>query len=316
MDYIILLAGFFLLIKGADYFVDGASAISNIAKIPPLLIGLTIVAFGTSAPEAAVSISASLKGANEIVVGNIIGSNIFNLLPAIGIAAIIRPIFIKKNTIIREFPFAVFATLLMLVLSFNHVIGEGIYLITRVDGILLLLAFMAFLSYLIYYAFFIKEAHQAIYEIPSLSLPKSMIYLLLGLIMILAGGNFVVDAGSNLALALGLSQTLVAVLLIALGTSLPELVTTIAAALKGEEDIAVGSIIGSCLFNILFVLGASALAKPVVVIEKVFSDMIFLLLITILVYFFAYTERTITKKEGWVLTVIYLFYVAFLIIRN
>ena len=317
MSYVILLLGLGLLIKGADFFVDGASSISKEFNMPPLLIGLTIVAFGTSAPEAAVSITASLKGANEIVVGNVVGSNIFNLLMAIGVAAAIRPMMVQKNTISKEFPLAIYASLVLLFTSLDLVTGGGgPNQISRSDGFILLLGFFVFLFYLVQFAILSKEADQSIVEIPALPLSRSIIFLILGLGMILGGGNLVVDSATVIALSLGMSQTLVALTIVAVGTSLPELVTSAVAAWKGEADIAVGNIIGSNLFNVFFILGISALVKPVIVVDKITADIVFLLAVTILTYFFAYTGKVISKKEGWFLTALYVGYMIFIIIRN
>ena len=317
MEYFILVVGFFLLIKGADFFVDGASALSAIAKVPPLLIGLTIVAFGTSAPEAAVSIVAALKGSNDIVVGNVIGSNIFNLLVAIGAAAIIRTITVKKNTIIKEFPLAIYATLLMLFLAGDKLLdGSDFNVISRSDGIVLLLGFAVFVFYLVELAFLSDEEDSAIFDLETIPLSRSIVFLVLGLIMIVAGGNMVVKSASEIAIFWGMSEALVAITIVAIGTSLPELVTSAAAAYKGQSDIAVGNIIGSGLFNILFVLGFSAVISPVKVADKLFFDFAFLIGITLISYLFSYTKKEIDRTEGVVLVSMYVIYMIYIIIRN
>ena len=312
MEYILLVIGFALLIKGADFFVDGASSIAKILKVPPLLIGLTIVAFGTSAPEAAVSINAAMKGSNEIALGNILGSNIFNLLLAIGITAMIKEIKVQKTTIVKEFPLSLYATLMLFLLSVDvYLGGQKENIISRADGLLLLLGFCVFLFYLVEMAFLSKEENDDFGEHKKHSISKSIIFSIGGIIGIVFGGDIVVKSASTIALTLGMSQTLVGLTIVAIGTSLPELVTSISAAKKGEGDIAMGNIIGSGLFNILFVLGASAAIHPVAISQKLYTDIILLFIITSVVYFFSATGRTIDKKEGLFLTISYVFYMIF-----
>lgn len=317
MDYVFLLIGFALLIKGADFFVDGASSIAKILKVPPLLIGLTIVAFGTSAPEAAVSINAALSGSNEIAIGNVLGSNIFNLLLAIGITAMVKEIKVQKTTIVKEFPLSIYATLLLLFLSLDiYLGGQSENVISRADGLVLLLGFAVFLFYLVEMAFMTKEKDEDFGDHKKLSVSKSIIFSIGGIIAIVFGGDLVVKSASSIALSLGMSQTLVGLTIVAIGTSLPELVTSVSAAKKGESDIAMGNIIGSGLFNILFVLGASAAIHPITIKSKLYTDMILLLIITVTAYFFSATGRKIDKKEGVFLTLSYIAYTVFIIIRN
>lgn len=317
MEYLILILGFFLLIKGADFFVDGASALSSIARIPPLLIGLTVVAFGTSAPEAAVSFTAALKGSNDIVIGNVIGSNIFNLLIAIGISAIIRNITVKKNTIIKEFPLAIYATVLMFILSADNLIdGFKVNVISRSDGIILLLGFVLFIAYLVELAFLSKEEESSIFDLKTIPISRSIVFLILGLSMIVFGGNFVVKSATVIASFWGMSDALISITIVAIGTSLPELVTSATAAFKGQSDIAVGNIIGSGLFNILFILGFSAVISPITVSSKLFFDFIFLLFITLISYYFSYTNKEINRSEGIILVLLYVGYMIYIIIRN
>ncbi len=317
MEYLILIIGFFLLIKGADFFVDGASALSSIARIPPLLIGLTVVAFGTSAPEAAVSFTAALKGSNDIVIGNVIGSNIFNLLMAIGISAMIRNITVKKNTIIKEFPLAIYATILMFILSADNLIdGFKVNVISRSDGVVLLLGFILFVAYLVELAFLSKEEDSSIFDLNTIPISRSIVFLVLGLGMIVFGGNFVVKSAITIASFWGMSEALISITIVAIGTSLPELVTSATAAFKGQSDIAVGNIIGSGLFNILFVLGFSSVISPISVSSKLFFDFFFLLLITFISYYFSYTNKEINRSEGTILVLLYVGYMIYIIIRN
>lgn len=317
MSYVLLVIGFIILIKGADFFVDGASSIAKIAKMPTLLIGLTIVAFGTSAPEAAVSINAALKGSNDIAIGNIIGSNIFNLLVAVGLSAMIRPIKVQKTTIIKEYPLSIYSVALLIILSLDNLFaGNDANLLTRGDGLILLLGFGVFMFYLIEMAVLSKEADDEVEEIVKLPLSKSIIFSLLGLIGIVFGGDIVVKSATNIALQLGMSQTLVGLTIVAVGTSLPELVTSVTAARKGESDIAIGNIIGSGLFNIFFVLGISATIHPIAVSSKLIFDFIILAIVTVISHVFAYSKKEVDKKEGFALTAMYIAYMVYIIIRN
>jgi cation:H+ antiporter len=313
----LLVIGFIILIKGADFFVDGASSIAKIAKMPTLLIGLTIVAFGTSAPEAAVSINAALKGSNDIAIGNIIGSNIFNLLVAVGISAMIRPIKVQKTTIIKEYPLSMYSVALLIILSLDNLFaGNDSNLLTRGDGLILLLGFGVFMFYLIEMAVLSKEADDEVEEIVKLPLSKSIIFSILGLVGIVFGGDMVVKSATDIALHVGMSETLVGLTIVAVGTSLPELVTSVTAARKGESDIAIGNIIGSGLFNIFFVLGVSATIHPIAVSSKLIFDFIILAIVTVISHVFAYSKKEVDKKEGFALTAMYIAYMVYIIIRN
>lgn len=316
MSYILLIIGFVLLIKGADYFVEGASSIAKKFNIPTLIIGLTIVAFGTSAPEAAVSIASALKGQNEIALGNIIGSNIFNLLFVVGVAAFICPLRVKKSMIIKEFPFTLLSCIVILVLA-QDVLFQGSVknILTRGDGMMLLLFFGIFMYYLIEVAITSRETEGA-EEIVKVSLGKSIAFTIGGIIGIVIGGDIVVDSASTIALDWGMSQNLVGLTIVAVGTSLPELVTSIVAARKGESDIALGNVIGSNLFNVFFILGVSSLIHPISVNSSTIVDSLFMLLVTILTYCFAMTKRRINKMEGSVLAVTYIIYMILIIMRN
>ena len=317
MSYVLLIIGFIILIKGADFFVDGASSIAKIAKMPTLLIGLTIVAFGTSAPEAAVSINAAIRGSNDIAIGNIVGSNIFNLLIAVGISAIIRPIIVQKTTIIKEYPLSIYSVAVLIILSLDSIFsGSETNILTRGDGIILLLGFGVFLFYLIEMAVLSKEADDEVEEIVKLPLSKSILFSVLGLIGVVFGGDMVVSASTEIALKLGMSETLVGLTIVAVGTSLPELVTSVTAARKGESDIAIGNIIGSGLFNIFFILGVSATIHPIAVSSKLIFDFIILAIVTVISHVFAYSKKEVDKKEGFALTAMYIAYMVYIIIRN
>ncbi len=254
LQILFLVVGFVLLIKGADLFVDGSSGIAAKFGIPQLVIGLTIVAMGTSAPEAAVSISAALKGSADITIGNIVGSNILNILIILGLSSVIVPIAVAPSTIKIETPFMIAITGIMLLLGLDGTIS-------LIDGIIFLVLFAAYLTYLFIMAKKNKENQEEVAK--ELSIPKAIIFAVLGLAMIVLGSNVTVDAATKIAEAIGLSERFIGLTIVALGTSLPELFTSVAAARKGNADIAIGNIVGSNLFNILFVIGISALIVPV-----------------------------------------------------
>lgn len=317
MSYIILVIGFIFLIKGADLFVDGASSIAKSLKIPSLIIGLTIVAFGTSAPEAAVSITGAFAGANDITVGNVVGSNMFNLLVVVGVAAFISPLKVKKSIITKEFPFALLGAFVLIVLGLDtkyHNYTENV--LTRADGIMLLVLLGIFMYYLIELALTARKEgtdQEDDEEIKCYPLPKSILLSVIGIIGIVIGGDWVVDSATNIALDWGMSQSLVGLTIVAVGTSLPELVTSIVAARKGESDIALGNVIGSNIFNIFFVLGISSFIHEITINGAVFFDMFMMMAASFITYGFAASKRSINKKEGSFLVFLYIAYMIFVI---
>lgn len=316
MEYVLLVLGFILLIKGADYFVDGASSIAKSLRVPTLVIGLTIVAFGTSAPEAAVSITSALQGQNGIAIGNIVGSNIFNLLIVVGIAAFICPLKVKKSIVVKEFPFTLLSGAVLIILAQDVFFkGSTTNVLDHADGIMLLVFFGIFMYYLIEVALTSRD-EVGDEEIQTMSLTKSILFSIGGMIAIVIGGKIVVDAATTVALQWGMSERLVGLTIVAIGTSLPELVTSIIAAKKGESDIALGNVIGSNIFNIFFVLGISASIHPIAVNSAVVVDMIIMMVVTVIAYIFAASKMKINKVEGNILTVMYIAYMAFAIIRN
>lgn len=258
LQVVLLVVGFVMLIKGADWFVEGASKVADRFGIPQIVIGLTICAMGTSLPEASVSISAALKGAADITIGNVVGSNIANVLLILGITSLIRPIPVKKNTMRYEIPFTIVITVLLAVLG---LMDETV---NRIEGIILW-AFM--IVYLIYLFVISKTDKDAVEEGKTAgeneSIIKMIVMIVIGAVLIVLGGNFTVDAATKIALAFGMSERLVGLTIVAFGTSLPELVTSATAAIKGKSDIAIGNIVGSNIFNILFVAGTTALITPV-----------------------------------------------------
>jgi len=268
IQILLLVLGFALLVKGADWFVDGAAGIATKFGIPQLVIGLTIVAMGTSAPEAAVSITAAFAGNAEITIGNIVGSNVLNILIILGITALVYPVAVQKSSLIFDIPVVLLATAILFVLGYD---GN----ISRLDGIIMLVVFVAYLFFLFWDAKRPKklesaevkkeeaEIEETKNEGKNLSLPKAVIFTVIGLVLIVAGSNFVVKSATFIATALGLSQRFIGLTIVALGTSLPELFTSVTAAMKKNSDIAVGNIVGSNIFNILFIVGLSGLIIPV-----------------------------------------------------
>lgn len=318
LSIVLLLVGFVLLVKGADFFVEGSSSIAKFLKIPAIVIGLTIVAFGTSAPEAAVSIIAGIKGSNDIAVGNVLGSNLFNLLVVLGISAIIKPVKIDSQIIKKEFPFMALATAALLIISFDTVFGNGeANVISRNEALILIMLMGIFLYSIITTALRQRKENDSNSdeEKPKHSLPKSILFTLGGLAGIIIGGQFVVDSAEKIALNLGMSETLVGLTIVAVGTSLPELVTSIVAAKKGESDIAIGNVVGSNIFNILFVLAASAAITPMNINSQGLIDMIILMILTIIAYVFCVTKKSVNRVEGVTLTAAYAAYLAYAIIR-
>lgn len=315
MDYILLLLGFVFLIKGADGFVSGASSIAKKFSIPPLIIGLTIVAFGTSAPEAAVSVTAALKGQNDMAIANVVGSNIFNFLVVIGVTAMVKPIKVQKSTIIKEFPFVILSCFVLSVISHDVRFQNATEnMLSRADGFILLSLFAIFMYYLIEMALTSKDQAEQD-DVEEIALSKSIIYSIVGIIGIVLGGQLVVNSASNIALAWGMSENLVGLTIVSVGTSLPELVTSIVAARKGESDIAIGNAVGSNIFNLLLVLGVSSAIHSIAVHPIVFYDMMIMIATTILTYLLSVTKRSISRGEGAVLFVLYIVYLVYIIMR-
>jgi cation:H+ antiporter len=317
MAYILLLIGFLLLIKGADFFVAGSSNIARLLRVPPILIGLTIVAFGTSSPEATVSIIAALEGSADVSLGNVVGSNIFNLTLVVGVAAFIFPLKVETETIIKEIPFTLLASGALLILMGDVVLqGFDSNLLTRSDGLIFLLFLSVFMYYIIEIG--LKSRKESKHEeIPKdITWGKNSFLTLIGLGAIVFGGDMVVDNGTDIAYSLGMSETLVGLTIIAIGTSLPELVTSITAAFRKESEIALGNIVGSNIFNILFVLGASSIISPLPINDKVFFDVIIMIALTLVLLLFSTTHYKVGKKEGFILAFSYFIYMIYIIVRN
>ena len=308
IQVVLLLVGFVFLIKGSDFFVDGASSIASILKVPTIIVGLTIVALGTSAPEAAVSITSSLTGSNAMAVSNVIGSNLFNMLMVIGIAALMSNLLMEKSVLEKDLPFLVGITALWAIFI---VIGWDI---TNIEGIILLLIMVAYIIFLIYDTKKSGGANDV--EKPKFNLPMSIILMIIGLAGIVIGGDLVVDSASAIAIAFGMSETLVGLTIVAIGTYLPELVTSITALKKGENQLVIGNVIGSNIFNILFVLGASSAISAIPLDSSMLIDVVFMLLVTILCFIFGKTQDKYDKREGVILIALFIAYMAFAILRN
>lgn len=308
MEFILLLIGFVLLIKGADVFVDGASAIAKIFRIPPVIIGLTIIGFGTSAPELAVNLNAAMKGSTGIVLGNVVGSSIFNILIVLGVIAIIKPLNVTRDILKGDFPFLLICTVSFMVLAtiFNP---SGAMVLSRFDGIVLLLLFTLFFYRAVRAAFQSRSNSEPREKNDDdQSLLKSGILTVLGLIAVVLGGNVVVNNSIVIAQSLGVSERIIGLTIVAVGTSLPELVTSLAAIKKDESDMAIGNIIGSNIFNILLVLGLSAFISPLAITWSSAIDIAFLTGITFLTYSFSLRNSEISRVEGSVMTMIYVLY--------
>ncbi len=305
---ILLLVGFVLLIKGADYFVEGASDLATMLKIPSMIIGLTIVAFGTSAPEAAVSVTSALTNSNAIAVSNIIGSNIFNLLAVIGITSVIYKIDIDNVTLKEDFPILLVSSILLIIFIFT---GN---LISRIEGIILLVILAAYIGWLILRAK--KTDSNMSVGTVHLSMPMIAIYIICGLIAIVVGGDLVVESSKSIALGLGMSETLVGLTIVSIGTSLPELITSVTAAYNKKTDIALGNAIGSCIFNILFILGLTNTISPIATTGVMLIDSIIMIIVMIITYILAYDKNDFNRKDGLILVGLFIVYMAYIIIRN
>ena len=305
MMYLLLLIGFVLLIKGADLFVDGSSSIAGILKVPSVIIGLTIVAMGTSAPEAAVSINAGLAGNSDISLGNIVGSNIFNLLVVIGACAVIFPAKSHEDILKRDLWWNIGVSVLLFALILN---GN----ISRVEGILLLAVFIFYLGLMVRSAM-----KNRIEETPMDVLPlwKSLLFVFAGLAAVVFGGDMVVDNASLIAKTWGMSDTLVGLTIVAIGTSLPELVTSITASKKGDSGIALGNAVGSCLFNILFILGIASTLTPINAVPELIIDTAILIFVTIMILIVAKTGKKTNRAEGIVCVALYIIYTIYIIMR-
>lgn len=310
MNYILLLVGFILLIKGADFFVEGSSNIAKFLRIPTIIIGLTLVAFGTSAPEAAVSITASLNKSADISISNIIGSNIFNLFVVLGITALFKDVVTEKEVIKKDYSLSLISSILLLVLIVVNYFLKGSLMLSRIGGLVLV-------ALLLYYLISLikgvdsskKQVEQKPFKI------KDVILIIIGLACVVFGGNLTVNSATEIARSFGLSERFIGLSIIAIGTSLPELCTSLVALLKGEDDIAVGNVIGSNIFNILFILGASSLVNPMLINIESIIDLSILIIASIILLIFGFNDLKISKKEGIGMLLFYVAYFTYIFIR-
>jgi cation:H+ antiporter len=314
LTIVLLIIGFLILIKGADLLVEGASSIGRRLKISDLVIGLTVVAFGTSSPELFVNLIASIKGQAGIAIGNIVGSNIANILLILGVSSIIFPLSVGKGTVWKEIPLSLMAALLLGILANDHLIDKlGFSQLTRIDG----LVFLSFFIIFMYYSISIAGEIEGMSEhVPSKEhgLARSILSIVGGLAALLLGGKWIVDGAVYIASALGVSQSLVGLTIVAVGTSLPELATSAVAARKRNVEIAVGNVVGSCIFNIFFVLGISSVIKPIPFDTKNDADLAVMVLANLLLFAYMFTgkKRQLDRWEGSMFVVLYAGYVAFL----
>lgn len=322
VNILILIVGFVALIKGADMFVDGSSTLAKIFRVPGLIIGLTIVAYGTSTPELAVSTLAAIQGSSEIAISNVVGSNIFNLLGVLGVCALIYPVPVEKGIVKRDFPVSIGITVLVLVGAcykvmfsgqwLNVNMGETAGVVSRILSIVILVLFVCYTVYLIIDA----KKHPADEDNADLQpLWKSMLLIFVGIVFVVVGGRTVVYSARAISQILGMTETLIGLTVVAVGTSLPELVTSIVAAKKGEAGMAVGNVVGSNIFNMMFILGLASVIQPVSVNIATFWDLIILAIISIIAFVISLSKRTISRLEGAVMLLIYTAYMVFAILR-
>ena len=311
-----LLAGFVLLIKGADLFVSGASSLAKRMRISELIIGLTVVAFGTSAPELVVNVMASVKNIDEMVMGNVLGSNIFNLLLILGISGIIYPIRVNVSTIWKEIPLSLLAAIVLFFLA-NDLFSDPLKNdVSRLDGIILLGFFSLFMIYIFISSK--KEAKTELISSAEMGKTKTVIYIILGLAGLVIGGQFVVNNAVKIARELNMSDKLISLTIVSIGTSLPELATSIVAAIKKKGDLAVGNVIGSNIFNIFFILGISSLVSPVKFDVALNTDILILIVATVFLFtaMFSGERKKLDRWEATVMLAGFLVYMVFLIIRK
>lgn len=315
MQYIFLILGFVFLVKGADIFVSGAGSIAKKFKISDLIIGLTVVAFGTSAPELSVSVISAINGQSSIAISNVVGSNLFNGLVVLGICAIMSPINVKTSVLKKEIPIALLsAVLLFLLLSDGFIFGASTNGLSRIDGIILLIGFLFFMIFILKSAksnpLEIEDS-----EIKDLSMGKSLLMVIVGLAAVVYGGDLVVKSATAIAVFFGISEIVIGLTIVAVGTSLPELVTSIIACRKGSADMALGNVIGSNVFNILMILGATAVIKPMSVDMQSVTDTFIVVIVTALIFLVAFTKNKITKTEGIMLVLCYVAYTMYIFLR-
>ena len=305
MMYVVLIAGMLLLVKGADYFVDGSASVAKILKVPSLIIGLTIVALGTSLPEASVSITASIAGNNELALSNIIGSNIFNTLVVVGCSAMIAPFIMDRDIIKRDLIINLIVSVSLCLFIFDGILG-------RMDGILLLIGLVTFMMVLIR-SVMRYDVEEEIGE--SFSISKSIILIVIGVVAIILGGNFVVNGASDIARQWGMSETLIGLTIVSIGTSLPELVTSVVAARKGESSLSLGNAIGSNILNVLFILGIPGTLTPIAAVSENIIDVAVLIGIAVFILILSRFNDKMTRTKAAIFIGLYAIYMIYIIVR-
>lgn len=313
--YILFVAGFVIMIKGADFLVDGAASLAKRFNISNLVIGLTVVSFGTSAPELVVNIFASLTGNTDIAIGNILGSNIANILLILGVSAIIYPLTVHKNTVKKEIPYSFFVVLILAFLVSDIFLDDASSaMLSRVDGIVLIILFSFFLIYTYRISKETNELPEDV-EIKDMSVIKAIILVLIGMVGLVLGGKWIVDGAVKIATQLGMSQAFIGLTIVAVGTSLPELATSAVAAYKRNTDIAIGNVVGSNIFNITWILGVSSIINPLVFSAHNMVDLGVVLVATLLlmIMIFAGKKYTLSKIEGAIFLLMYFGYIAYLV---
>ena len=312
MDIICLLLGFIIIIKGSDMLVDGSVNLAKFLKIPTLVIGLTIVAIATGVPEIAISISSSLKGSNGLLLGNLLGSNIFNILFILGLIAIIKPLYIKKEIILKNYAFALLSCLVLFIISYDIYFGDSLVnVITRTEGILLLCFAGIFLYSTVLEATLDKNIKV---EKGKFSF-KDILYIIVGIALIGLSAEVIVNSAVNISKWLGIGEDLIGLTIIAVGTNLPELVTSIVAVRKGEVDIAIGNLVGTNIYNIFLILGLAATINPITISSNAFIDIIVLAITSFIVYIFIQHKKDINRKEGIIMILLYIIYIVYVVIR-
>lgn len=310
MVYVFLVAGFILLIKGADFFVEGSSSIAKKLRVPPLIIGMTIVAMGTSFPECSVSITASIAGSNGLAISNAIGSNIFNLMVVCGICALFCPLSVDTGTLKKEFPFSIVVAIILLLL------GSAGMVLGHVDGIIMSAIFAGFLYWMVMSAKKARSLDQAGKEdYGIMPVWKCILFIIFGIVAVITGGDVVVDSATKIAHQFKMSDNLIGLTVVAFGTSLPELVTSVVAAKKNEVDMALGNVIGSNIFNILLVLGVAAAISPVTFIMENIIDIAVLVVMSFIVWAFTWSGRRIVRGEGAAMLLMYAGYMGYICLR-
>ncbi|MBQ6814660.1 MAG: calcium/sodium antiporter [Lachnospiraceae bacterium] len=309
---VILVVGFVLLIKGADFFVEGSSAVAKKLRVPSIIVGLTIVALGTSLPELAVSVTASIAGSNAIAISNVVGSNLFNLLVVCGACTLFMPLSINKSTLKQDFPLSIICAVMLLVMGY---IGMAV---GRLDAGILLIIFITYISILVMQALKARKGStQSDEENEKKDIPVwlCIVYIVGGIAAIKFGGDFVVDGAKEIAKQFGMSENLIGLTIVAVGTSLPELVTSVVASRKDEIDMALGNVLGSNIFNVLFILGTAGVISPMAFIMENVVDIAILIVVSVLVYVFGWTKQRVEKKEGVIMIGIYVAYMVYACIR-